>query len=110
MFVVLFGGALYYRRQPATHKRLMLLTAINFLPPAIARIPVPALQTLGPLWFFGLPTVLILLWLTLDGRSHGLNRVALAGALLLLASYPLRLVILASDAWLQVAGWLTTFV
>ena len=37
MFVALFGAAIYYRRRPAEHKRLMLLTAVNFLPPAIAR-------------------------------------------------------------------------
>ena len=46
MFVILFGAAVYYRRRPAAHKRLMLLTAVNFLPPTIARIPVAALQGL----------------------------------------------------------------
>lgn len=110
IFVALFGAALYYRRQPAIHKRLMLLTAINFLPPAIARIPIPALQALGPLWFFGLPTVLVLSWLVLDTRRHGLNKIALAGTLLLLASYPLRLVILGSETWVRIATWLTSFV
>ena len=56
MFVIFFGAAIYYRKKPAQHKMLMLLTAINFLPPAIARIPIPPLRALGPLWFFGLPT------------------------------------------------------
>ena len=32
MFALLFGGAIYYRRRPAAHKTLMLLTAISFLP------------------------------------------------------------------------------
>src|SRR5574341_291066 len=40
MFAVLFGAAIYFRRRPAEHKRLMLLTAMNLLPPAVARIPV----------------------------------------------------------------------
>jgi hypothetical protein len=110
VFVALFGAALYYRRQPANHKRLMLLTAINFVPPALARIPIASLQALGPLWFFGLPTVLTLLWLFLDTRRHGLNTPALAGMLLLLASYPLRLAILGSESWLRIAGWLTSYV
>src|SRR5439155_2872484 len=35
VFAVLFAAAIYYRRQPANHKRLMLLTVINFLPPAM---------------------------------------------------------------------------
>jgi hypothetical protein len=110
VFVCLFGAAIYYRRQPAVHKRLMLLTAINFLPPAIARIPITSLQALGPVWFFGLPTALILTWLAVDTRRHVLNRVALAGALLLLGSYPLRLAILGSESWPRIAGWLTSFV
>src|SRR6266498_3239327 len=56
MFTILFGGAIYYRKKPAQHKALMLLTAVNFVPPAIARIPIAALQGAGPLWFFGFPT------------------------------------------------------
>lgn len=110
MFVILFGGALYYRRQPAIHKRLMLLTVINFLPPALARMPIASLRALGPLWFFGLPTALMVVWLALDVRRCGLNKVALVGMLLLIASYPLRLAILGSDTWMQVAAWLTAFV
>jgi hypothetical protein len=60
MFVLLFVAAIFYRRRPAMHKRLMLLTAVNFLPPALDRIPVASLQALGPLWFFGFPTALAL--------------------------------------------------
>ena len=41
MFMILFGAAIYYRKRAANHKRLMLLTAINFMPPAIARFPIP---------------------------------------------------------------------
>ena len=58
MFTILFGAAIYYRKKPARHKMLMLLTAINFVPPAIARIPIPALQALGPLWFSDSPACL----------------------------------------------------
>ena len=111
MFAVLFGGAVYYRKKPAEHKRLMLLTAINFLPPAVARIPIAPLQAAGPLWFFGFPTALALLCLGLDRSRHGrLNRVFLAGMLLLLASYPVRLLLMGTDAWMQLASWLTSFV
>ena len=110
MFALLLGGAIYYRKRSANHKRLMLLTAINFLPPAIARIPIPALQALGPLWFFGLPTVLALYCVGLDARRHGtLNRVFLAGAMMLIASYVVRLALMNTTAWLNVAGWLTQF-
>jgi hypothetical protein len=111
MFAILFGGAIYFRRRPAEHKRLMLLTVVNFLPPAIARIPIASLQALGPLWFFGFPTVLTLLCLGLDTRRHGrLNKVFLAGALLLIASYVVRLVLMGTSGWMQIATWLTSFV
>lgn len=111
MFTILFGGAIYYRKRPAQHKMLMLLTAINFLPPAIARIPIASLLALGPLWFFGLPTVLMLACIGLDSWRHRRpNVVFVVGALLLFASYIARLALMNTPAWLRAAGWLTSFV
>lgn len=111
MFVILFGGAIYYRKKPAAHKSLMLLTALNFLPPAVARIPSTSLQAFGPLWFFGFPTVLALLCLGLETwRYRRLNRVFLIGTLLLIASYIVRLMIMGTSTWMAIAGWLTSFV
>lgn len=111
MFIIFFGGAIYYRKRPAAHKRLMLLTAVNFLPPAIARIPIATLQALGPLWFFGLPTVLTLLCLGLDAKRHGrVNRVFLVGTILLIGSYVGRLVLMTTGPWMNFAGWLVSFV
>jgi hypothetical protein len=111
MFALLFGGAVYYRRRPAAHKGLMLLTAVNLLPPALGRMPVPALLALGPLWFFGVPTVLGLTYVVLDARRHHrVNRVALTGLLLLVASYVVRLAIMTTAPWLSFAAWATSFV
>jgi hypothetical protein len=111
MFTIFFSAAIYYRKRPAQHKMLMLLTAINFLPPAIARIPIAPLRALGPLWFFGLPTVLILACIGLDRWRFGrFNLVFLAGALLLIVSYVTRLALLNNPGWLRAAGWLTSFV
>lgn len=111
VFTLLFGAAILYRRTPAAHKRLMLLTAINFIPPAIARIPIASLQALGPIWFFGFPTSLTLLCLTLDTRRFGrVNRVFAAGAALLIGSYAARLALMPTDVWLSLATWLTSFV
>jgi hypothetical protein len=111
MFVILFGGALYFRRRPAEHKRLMLLTAVNFLPPAVARIPAAGLQALGPVWFFGFPGALALTCIVLDARHHGrVNRIFVAGTLLLLASYVVRLAVMPTATWLSVSRWLTSFV
>jgi hypothetical protein len=111
MFVILFGAAVYYRRKPAFHKSLMLLTAVNFLPPAIARIPIVSLQSLGPLWFFGFPTVIALVCLGLETyRYRRLNRVFVVGTILLIASYVARLAIMGTEGWREMAGWLTSYV
>ena len=110
MFAGLFGAAIYYRKRPAHHKRLMLLTVINFLPPAIARIPITSLQSFGPLFFFGVPTVLIIGLLIYDTwRNRKLDRVFLIGSILLIASYPLRLMVMGTPAWMNFATWITSW-
>lgn len=110
VFAALFAAALYYRKRAANHKRLMLLTAVNFLPPALGRFPVAGIQSLGPLFFFGIPTILAIIALIYDTWHNGkLNKVFLAGAILLIASYPLRIAIAGTEGWLAFAAWLTTF-
>ena len=111
MFTIFFAAGRASPSRRVRQEMLMLLTAINFLPPAIARIPIAPLRALGPLWFFGLPTVLVLLCLGLDRWRHRrLNIVFLVGALLLIASYATRLMLMNNPAWLRTAGWLTSFV
>ena len=110
MFAIFFGAAIYYRRTAAAHKSLMLLTALNFLPPALARITALS-APLGPLWFFGAPALLGVVGLTLDARRHGrINKVFAVGLALLIASYAGRLALMTTEAWLDVARWLTSFV
>lgn len=110
VFVMLFGAAVYHRKHPVEHKRLMFLTALNFLPPAVARIPSLTLQSLGPLWFFGFPGVIALAVLIADTWYHRkLNKVFLAGTLALIASYPLRLMLGGTETWMGIAAWLTNF-
>ena len=111
MFVILFGAAIYYRRRAASHRALMLLTMLNFLPPALARVSTTAMQALGPLYFFGIPTVLGITALVVDARQHGrINRVLAAGLALLVASFAGRLVLMGTPAWLAFAEWATSFV
>ncbi len=110
LFAGLFGAAIYYRKRPANHKRLMLLTVLNFLPPAVARIPVEIFQTAGPLFFFGVPTVLAIGLLVYDTwRNRKLNVVFLVGALALIVSYPLRIILSVTDAWMSFAAWVTSW-
>ncbi|MFN6965044.1 MAG: hypothetical protein ACK4S4_14945 [Pyrinomonadaceae bacterium] len=107
VFVLLVGAAVYYRKKPASHKRLMLLTAINFLPPALARIGF--LAPFGPLAFFGIPAALAVAAVALDRwRTGKFNTVFVVASVLSIATYPLRLIVSTTDAWLRFAAWLTS--
>ncbi|HUR96549.1 MAG TPA: hypothetical protein VMZ26_00645 [Pyrinomonadaceae bacterium] len=109
VFAVLFGGAVYYRRNAPNHKRLMLLTVLNFLPPAIARFPFGLTAAFGPLWFFGVVDLLAIIFLAVDTwRNRKLNQVFLAGTIFLIASHWLRLAISSTAAWVSFATWLTS--
>jgi hypothetical protein len=52
----------------------------------------------------------LLVVLIYDTWRHGrLNKLFLAGALLLIASYPIRLILSGTDTWMHLAGWLVGF-
>jgi len=106
VFATLVGAGLYLRRQPAAHKRLMLLATVAVLTAAIARLPY--VLPLGPPAFFGLTDLLIIAAMVYDWRTRGRVHPALLwGGLFLIASQPLRLAISGTDTWLALATWLT---
>ena len=110
LFALFFGAAIYYRKQPANHKRLLLLTVLNFLPPAVGRFPFEPFTSAGPLMFFGVPAVLAIGLLTYDTWRNGkLNKVFLMGTIILIASYPLRIMLSTTDSWMKFAAWLTSW-
>jgi hypothetical protein len=106
VFAGLAGSGLYFRRRSETHKRLMLLSTIGLLTPAIARLPFVAGG--GPPTFFGLTDLFVVGCFAYDRITHGrVNPAFLWGGLYLVASQPLRLLVGGTDAWLAAAGWLT---
>ena len=108
VFAILFGAAVYYRKNSPNHKRLMLLTMMNFLPPALARFPGDLMNIYGPLWFFGVPTVLTFLLIGVDTwYNRKLNKVFLFAGLFLVAAMWIRLPLSSTGAWLSFAQWLT---
>ena len=107
VFAILFGAAVYYRKNSPNHKRLMLLTMINFLPPAIARFPGGFIDY-GPLWFYGVPTVITLALIALDAwYNRKLNKVFLFAGIFLIAAMWIRLPLSSTGAWVSIAQWLT---
>lgn len=107
VFAILIGTALYFRRRMDTHKRLMLLAALNLLPPAIARIPLQFIETGGPVVFFGLTDLCVLACIVFDTvRNRRLHPVFVWATMLIVASQPLRLMLAGTDAWMRFATWL----
>jgi hypothetical protein len=107
VFAILFGAAVYYRKNSPNHKRLMLLTVLNFLPPAIARFPGGLTNTIGPLWFYGVPTVITVVLLALDTwYNRKVNKVFLFAGIFMLASMWIRLPLSTTGTWLSFAEWL----
>lgn len=106
LFTLFFGGAVYYRRRPAEHKMLMLMTAVNFLAPAFGRINiVPEKYSL--LWTFGIPcltAILCLIWFSIKHRK--LNKIFAIAVLLFVIAQPLRIAVGLSEGWIQFVSWI----
>jgi hypothetical protein len=106
VFTVFVATGLYFRRQSAVHKRLMLLATISILTAAIARLPY--VLPLGPLAFFGLTDLLVVACVINDRIVRGRVHPAFVwGGLFLIASQAGRLVISGTAAWLAFATWAT---
>lgn len=104
IFVLFFAGAIYFRKRPAEHKSLMLLTAINFLPAALFRVPLPTPE-IQPFFAFGVPALLAIAALAWHTAKHRkLNKIFAAGVLLLVAMVPLRFVVMESQTWLNLVA------
>ena len=107
LFAGFVGAALWYRRSPETHKRLMVFAAIGgFAWPAITRIPFVAGE---PVKMFGVLALLVLAQPVYDlvSRRGRVHAATVVGVLVVAASFPLRRVIVASPGWREVAVWLT---
>lgn len=108
LFIIFFSGAIYYRKRPAEHKTLMLMTAINFSAAAIARIPVVPEQLILP-WAFGTPMIIALFclgWHTWKNRK--INKVFAFAVFLFITSVPLRIIVAETEFWRSFTAWLVS--
>lgn len=108
VFSILVGSALWFRRRSDIHKRLMLLACVGILTAAIARIPRPFLADGNIVKFFSLTILGVLACLAYDTiKNRRLHPALACGALLIVVSWPLRLALSGTAAWMQFATWLT---
>lgn len=110
MFLVLVAGALFLRRRPEIHKRVMVLASCSILLPAIGRIPFwfgTVFETVG---FWGLvaiteiPPLTCILYDTIKHRR--LHPAFGWGGAVLLSSFPAFMLVGATDSWLKFLSWL----
>lgn len=98
-FVATLATALVYRKNQFIHKPLMLLTAINFAAPALARLPI-APTDYFLLYTFGFPCVLAaaaFAWHTWKYRKF--NKIYAAFTALFIIMQPVRIILGTSEAW-----------
>lgn len=103
VFPVLVGIALFYRRQPEIHKRLMLIATLELVTAGVARIPGAGSM---PLFFVltdaGLAAILVYDVVT-RGRPHA---ATVWGGLFLIATQYLRTTAGAIAGWIAFARFL----
>ncbi|HET6330816.1 MAG TPA: hypothetical protein VFF76_08530 [Holophagaceae bacterium] len=108
LFTILVGLGLALRARRETHRRLMMLGTLGILPAAVARIPLAFIHNGGLLMFFGLADLVVVAFVAYDTwKSRRLHPAFGWGALLIIASCPLRLMLASTHAWMQFALWVT---
>jgi hypothetical protein len=106
LFTLFVSVAFLKRREREAHKRLMLLAYVSIITAAVARIP--GLVGLGPLVFFTLSFLFVLLGIAYDRWSRGrVHPVYLWGGALIAVSVPGRLAMSGTAAWHTFAEFLT---
>lgn len=108
IFAALVTAAIAMRRNGAVHKRLMLLAIINLAPPAISRIGYSIFHVESPLLIVGTLTVLVLACIVHDKKRYGKVHpvFSIVGPITVL-TFPLRMAIAGTNAWMRFAMWLT---
>jgi hypothetical protein len=108
VFALLVGAGLWFRRRSDVHKRLMLLSCVGILTAAIARIPVEPFHGAGIPAFFLTTIAIVIACVAYDTvRNRRLHPAFGWGALLIIVSWPLRLALSGTTAWLAFAAWVT---
>jgi hypothetical protein len=104
VFPMLVAAALYWRRQPAAHKRLMLIATMELVPAGFGRISL--LVPYGPLGFFGAADLFLVALAVYDAVTlRRLHPATMIGGLFLVGSQFGRFIIANTDQWTSFATW-----
>jgi hypothetical protein len=112
---VLYGAfaaaAIWQRRKPETHKRLMMLANVSLLWAAVTRLPPDAgVSAPSALAFAGVLLLFVLLALAGPIYDYVTRRrvhpFEVAGGVLIIAAKPLSRLLSGTEAWQRIGGWL----
>jgi hypothetical protein len=110
VFTGLIGAALYCRRNPQVHKRLMLCALISLTPPGTARLPWLQTYMSFPVVVIGGQMLLLAALAMWDLKSRGrVHPVTMIATIVILASWVGRFAIWETEPWLAFAGWVASF-
>jgi hypothetical protein len=109
LFPLFVAAAIHFRRDPATHKRLMLLATMAIATAGIARLMVMlGLDATHYRAYAATYAVLLLPLIIFDLTRLGtLHRSTAWGSALLLVRHALHQVLANTDQWQRIAAWLT---
>jgi hypothetical protein len=103
IFAVMVTTALYFRQNREWHRRLMLLTMVGLLDPAIGRIPLVASHALGVI---GLQIIFVLVGPIYDRLTRWrVHPTYIWGGLLIIMGFPLKFLGF-TGPWRAFAAWL----
>jgi hypothetical protein len=111
LFATFFALAIIWRDRPQSHKRLMVLAAVNLVEAAIIRIPIAFIGAGAPFTSRGLSYLFIVALIVWDLRISGrIHRVTFWGGLVIVASFPARMLVSQMPTWAEVASRLIQLV
>jgi hypothetical protein len=107
LFAALIGAAIWMRRRPDFHKRLMLLGTACMLPSAFSRIPVNLAFMVSPmLSILLLFNLFVIICAVIDtGRNRRLHPAFGGGGLLAIGGLNLAYVLAMSPQWIRFGTW-----
>ena len=112
VFAPLFAAAIYYRRRPELHKRLMIVATTALLIAAVTRMPFLGGPPNRLMWVHLIWTAPILLAMAHDfWRQRKVHAIYVLGLVVLVLEGPLgRTPARQSQLWLDMSSWLVTWV
>ena len=112
VFAPLFAAAIYYRRKPDLHKRLMIVATTSLLIAAVGRMEFLRTLPIPLLWHHLIWTSPIVLAMAHDfWKQRKIHPVYVVGLIVLILEGPLvRGPARHGETWMNVSGWLATWV